>query len=101
MEMVNMIDVIPSDYRNERDSPFTLADFAETVKPETLLFFLIRLADESEPGGEFRGLILKQAAETLGMDIQDLHRMLTEISPPKPKFYDYKELRQHTNTVEV
>ena len=96
MEMSNIIDVIPPGYRNKRDNPFTLSDFSETVKPESLLFFLTRLANESEPGGEYRGLILREAAETLKMDIQELHRRLARISPPKPKFYDYRDLLQRS-----
>jgi hypothetical protein len=91
MKKIDVIDVIPLAYQNKRDKQFTLSDFAETVAPETLLFFLIRVANEIQTE-EYRSLILKQAAETLGMDIRELHRMLTDINPPKPKFDNYKDL---------
>ena len=44
------------------------------------------------PDGENRSQILKLAAKTLKVDVRKLHRMLAEMSPPKPKFNDYKEL---------
>ena len=85
-------DDIPVEYRKkqpDREMTFTLGEFAEEVTPETLKYFLMRMANETKhgQGGDYRDLIIKFAAIALNMTINDLWLELEKYEGPVGKFH--------------
>lgn len=68
---------IPPELQKEKPdgTGITLGGFSETVNHETLSIFINRVVDEVKTD-EYRRLIIKEAAQTLNMDIEELTRQV-------------------------
>jgi len=88
MEKNDYEDGIPPKLRklSPNGEGITLGDFADIVTDETLVHFLARLANESDPNKETRTLWLRAAAKTLGVDYEELQKKLDllESEPEEP-----------------
>lgn len=78
-------DQIPPEFRKTqigREQNFTLGEFVATVKPESLPYFLMRVENESKPSGEYRHLIMADAARILNRPLDELWIELKKYEKP-------------------
>ena len=85
LQLISGDSEIPARYQLHqpgRDQNFTLAEFADTVTPDLLEFFLLRVAQETIEHGDLRNMILTDAAKTLGVPVDGLRDRLDILEHP-------------------